>query len=105
MRAYLEPGKKSERAMLAYLTYITRRLTRIRAVMKPTASVYLHCDQTAAFATLKLGDGRGFRVGQLCRRWKMRACYPPKGRGPKFGFHNKHDTIFLWSGNCGTGMS
>ena len=101
MRAYLEPGKKSERAMLAYLTYITRRLTRIRAVMKPTASVYLHCDQTAAFH-LKLAMDAVFGWDNF--RNGIAWCYPPKGRGPKFGFHNKHDTIFLYGKAAGGGF-
>ena len=44
MRALLE---KRDPSTLAYLTYMTRRLARIRAAMKPAASVYLHCDPTA----------------------------------------------------------
>ena len=34
--------------MAAYLAYMTERLVWIRRVMKATASIYLHCDDTAA---------------------------------------------------------
>ncbi len=34
--------------MAAYLAYMTERLVWIRRMMKPSASVYLHCDDTAA---------------------------------------------------------
>ena len=45
MRDLLE---KRDPSTLAYLTYMTPRLTLIRKAMKPTASVYLHCDPTAS---------------------------------------------------------
>jgi site-specific DNA-methyltransferase (adenine-specific) len=34
--------------MLAYLAMMAPRLTELRRVMKPTASIYLHCDPTAS---------------------------------------------------------
>ena len=34
--------------MAAYLAYMTERLLWVRRVMKPSASIYLHCDDTAA---------------------------------------------------------
>jgi DNA modification methylase len=34
--------------MLAYLVMMAPRLVELRRVMKPTASIYLHCDQTAS---------------------------------------------------------
>ena len=33
--------------MLAYLTYMAERLEHITRLLKPTGSVYLHCDPTA----------------------------------------------------------
>ena len=51
--------------MLAYLTYMGERLAQIQRLLKPTGSVYLHCDPTASHY-LKvvmdaLFDGRNFR--------------------------------------------
>ncbi len=35
--------------MLAYLTYMAERLEQMRRILKPTGSIYLHCDQTAGY--------------------------------------------------------
>ena len=35
-------------AMLAYLAIMTPRLVELRRVLKPTGSLYLHCDPTAS---------------------------------------------------------
>jgi len=37
-----------ENDMLAYLSMMAPRLTELRRVMKPTGSIYLHCDTTAS---------------------------------------------------------
>lgn len=37
-----------ESGMLAYLTYMTERLIECQRVLKPSGSIYLHCDDTAA---------------------------------------------------------
>ena len=34
-------------AMMAYLVMMTPRLVELRRVLKPTGSLYLHCDPTA----------------------------------------------------------
>src|SRR5688572_11245712 len=46
MDAYLRFLGTSD--MMAYLTMMAPRLVELRRVMKPTASIYLHCDQTAS---------------------------------------------------------
>lgn len=42
--------------MLAYLTMMAPRLVELRRVMKPTASIYLHCDPTASHYLKMLMD-------------------------------------------------
>ncbi|MGA2332065.1 MAG: DNA methyltransferase [Syntrophales bacterium] len=42
--------------MLAYLVMMAPRLVEIRRVMKPTASIYLHCDPTASHYLKMLMD-------------------------------------------------
>ena len=37
-----------EGGMLAYLSYMAERLAAMRHVLKPTGSIYLHCDPTAS---------------------------------------------------------
>ena len=34
--------------LLAYLSYMTERLLQMKSVLKPTGSIYLHCDPTAS---------------------------------------------------------
>ncbi|MGH7786490.1 MAG: DNA methyltransferase [Candidatus Binatia bacterium] len=43
--------------MLAYLAMMAPRLVELRRVMKPTASIYLHCDPTASHYLKMLMDG------------------------------------------------
>ena len=48
-------------AMMAYLVMMAPRLVEMHRVLKPTGSIYLHCDPTASHY-LKLHDG--------CRIWQ-----------------------------------
>ena len=43
--------------MLAYVSYMAERLPAMRRLMKPTASIYLHCDPTASHYLKILMDG------------------------------------------------
>lgn len=43
--------------MLAYLTMMTARLVELRRVLKPTGSLYLHCDPTASHYLKVVLDG------------------------------------------------
>ena len=42
--------------MMAYLTMMARRLVELRRVLKPTGSIYLHCDPTASHYLKMLMD-------------------------------------------------
>ena len=44
-------------AMMAYLVMMTPRLVELRRVLKPTGSIYLHCDPTASHYLKLLMDG------------------------------------------------
>jgi site-specific DNA-methyltransferase (adenine-specific) len=43
MRSFLKDND-----MMAYLTHIAVRLVELHRVLKPTGSIYLHCDPTAS---------------------------------------------------------
>ena len=43
--------------MLAYISYLAERLPEMRRLLKPTGSVYLHCDPTASHYLKILMDG------------------------------------------------
>lgn len=80
--------------MAAYLAYMAERLLWIKRVMKPTASIYLHCDPTASHY-LKIVMDVVFGVKNI--RNEIIWSYPPGGRGPKYAFHRKHDVLLFYS--------
>ena len=90
MRAVLE---KRDGATLAYLAYMTRRLARIRAVMKPTASIYLHCDPTASHYIKMAMDalfGRDNFANEIVWWYKGNS-------EPKKCFPRKHDILLYYA--------
>ena len=77
----------------AYLSYMAVRLIEIRRVLKPTGSLFLHCDDTAnSYLRLLLdavfGD-ENFRNEII---WSYRT-----GGASRTRFSSKHDTIFFYS--------
>ena len=91
MRALLE---KRDSSTLAYLTYMIRRLARIQAAMKPTASIFLHCDPTAGHY-LKLAMDAIF--GRKNCRNDIIWCYTGPGSPSMRQFNRKSDYIFWYS--------
>ena len=91
MRFLLE---KRDPSTLAYLTYMTRRIARIHAAMKPTASIFLHCDPTAGHYLKLVMDAIFGR--ENCRNdiiW----CYTGPGSPKMRQFNRKSDYIFWYS--------
>ena len=90
------PGHSSrkEQATLAYLLYMTRRLYVIRAVMKETASVYLHCDATASHY-LKLAMDAVFGPGNFRNDivWKK---YSGRKNNATRKFFTQNDNLFFY---------
>ena len=41
-------GKSHSNGMTSYLTFMAQRLIELHRVLKPTGSIYLHCDPTAS---------------------------------------------------------
>ena len=80
--------------MLAYLTYMAERLEEMHRLLKPTGSIYLHCDSHASHY-LKLVmdavfDPRNFRNEIV---WKRAH---PKGNASR-RLDSLYDTIFAYS--------
>ena len=80
-------------SMRAYLTFMAPRLAEIWRLLKPTGSVYLHCDPHASHYLKCLMD---VIFGAKNFRNEIVWCYPPGGRGPKLGFHRKHDSLLFY---------
>lgn len=49
--------RKANPKLLAYLSYMTERLLPLRSIVKPTGSIYLHCDPSASHYIKVMMDG------------------------------------------------
>ena len=81
--------------MLAYLSYMGLRLLEMRSLLKPTGSIYLHCDPTASHYLKMLMDAI-FGPSQFQNEviWRYRR-WPAKQRR----FQKMHDVILMyWNG-------
>ena len=82
-----------ESDMLAYLSMMAPRLVELRRVLKPTGSIYLHCDPTASHYLKMLIDAV-FEPGNFCNEivWHYRKW--PTG---KYTFQRNHDVILFYA--------
>ena len=80
-------------SIAAYLCYMGIRLVELRRVLKPTGSLYLHCDHTANGYLRQLLDGV---FGERNLRNEIIWQYRTGGIGQRW-FARKHDTIFFYS--------
>lgn len=86
--------RKTQPRLLAYLSYMTERLLPMRGILKPTGSIYLHCDPTASHYIKALMDGI---FGHQCFRgeviWKRQSAHSDA----KTKFPAVTDTIFHYA--------
>ena len=78
----------------AYMVNMAVRLRNMRRVLKPTGSIYLHCDPTASHYLKMLMDAI---FGQAQFRNEIVWCYTGPGSPSMRQFNRKHDTIFWYS--------
>ncbi|MEO6967653.1 MAG: DNA methyltransferase [Rhodanobacteraceae bacterium] len=92
LRAFL-----GENDMMAYLVMMENRLMEMHRVLKPTGSLYLHCDPTAShYLKIALDGvfGKKNYVNEVI--WKRTAAHSDaKQRSVHFG--RTHDTIFFYA--------
>ena len=88
MRSFL-----GENDMMAYLTMMAQRLVELHRVLKPTGSIYLHCDPTAGHYLRMLMDSV-FGSQNFCNDiiWHYR-----KWSTGKFTFQRNHDVILFYA--------
>ena len=79
--------------MMAYLTMMTIRLIQLRRVLKPSGSIYLHCDPTASHYLKLLMDAV---FGKKHFRNEIVWGYRTGGVSKKY-FAKKHDIILFYS--------
>lgn len=81
-----------ESGMLAYLSYMAERIALCHQLIKPTGSMYLHCDSYANYY-LRLIMNSIF--GEENFRNEIIWCYTGPSRANRY-FPRKHDTIFCY---------
>lgn len=87
-------GFLGENDMMAYLAMMAVRLIELHRVLKPTGSLYLHCDPTASHYLKVLLDavfgGRNYRNEIV---WKRTNAHNVKSKA----FPKVHDTVFFYT--------
>lgn len=80
--------------MMAYLIMMAARLVELHRVLKPTGSLYLHCDPTAShYLKIILDTVFGFENYRNEITWKRTSSHNDSRRN----FSNLNDTIFFYS--------
>jgi hypothetical protein len=82
--------------MLAYLSMMAPRLVELRRVLRPTGSIYLHCDPTASHYLKLLMDsifGPENFLGEVI--WRRTAAHVTSRRWPRL-----HDSILAFARNA-----
>ena len=95
-KLWMQALRGTQPRLLAYLSYMTQRLLIMKRILKPTGSLYYHCDPTASHYIKALMDAvfghSNFRneIIWSYRRW------PAKQND----FQRMHDVIFRYSKNA-----
>ena len=92
MRAFL-----GQNDMMAYLTMMAQRMVELHRVLKPTGSLYLHCDPTASHYIKLLLDatfGPGNFLNEIT--WKRTSAHSDTEQGMRRA-GRIHDIIFLYA--------
>lgn len=82
--------------MLAYLAMMAPRLVELRRVLKPTGSLYLHCDPTASHY-LKLLLDAVFGVVNFRNEIVWRRTTPSSSKAVAKRFGSDHDVLLFYS--------
>lgn len=92
-RLWMNALRNAQPRLLAYLSYMAERMLPLRSIVKPTGSIYLHCDPTASHYIKAMMDSifghQNFRNEII---WKRTGAH---GRAKRWG--PVHDTILFYT--------
>ena len=92
-RLWMNALRKTQPRLLAYLSYMVERLLYMKKVLKPTGSIYLHCDPTASHYIKVMMDAVfGHSRFQNEIIWKRTFSH---GSAKRYG--TVHDTILFYT--------
>ena len=99
-RLWMRALRDTQPRLLAYLSYMAERLLIMRRILKPTGSIYFHCDPTASHYVKPLLDAvfghQNFRSDITWRRINS------TGRGSKRYANNADNILYYVKGNVFT---
>ena len=91
-RVWMKALRDTNPKLLAYLSYMLERLVEMKIILRPTGSIYLHCDPTYSHYIKVLMDGifdeKNYRAEIV---WQRHNAHNDKL------FGRIHDTIFYYS--------
>ena len=93
---WIKALRSTQPKLLAYLLYMTVRLLEMRRILKPTGSIYYHCDPTASHYIKIIMDaifGHDNFINEII--WHYRTY---QGKVTRY-YPKKHDTIFWYFKN------
>lgn len=92
-RLWINALRHTQPHLLAYLIYMVQRLLHMKSILRPTGSIYLHCDPTASHYIKVMMDGIfGHENFQNEIIWKRTSAHSSAKRyGPV------HDTILFYT--------
>ena len=97
-RLWMNALRSTQPRLLAYLSYMTQRLLPMRGLLKPTGSIYLHCDPTASHYIKVMMDAvfghENFRSEIVWRR--------TSAHSDAKGFGKVCDYLLYYAGNART---
>ncbi len=96
-RLWMNALRHTQPRLLAYLSYMVERLLPMKGLLKPTGSIYLHCDPTASHYVKIMMDaifGHGNFRNEIV--WSYRR-WPSKSRH----FQTMHDVILFYTAGRG----
>ncbi len=83
--------------MMAYLVMMANRLLELHRVLKPTGSLYLHCDPTASHYLKVVLDGVFYNVGYRTEiSWKRSSAHSDAKQGRR-QYGNIRDIVFFYT--------
>lgn len=85
---------ETQPALLAYLLYMTVRLLEMKRLLKPTGSIYYHCDPTASHYIKIIMDGI---FGHKNFRNEVVWCKPTTMYQSKTRYVPQHDIVFFYT--------
>jgi len=97
-RTWVNALRKTQPNLLAYLSYMVQRLLIMRVLLKPTGSIYLHCDFTAVHYIKVMMDGifghKNFRNEII---WKRVTSNQKGSQHSRKSWGNNADTILFYT--------